>query len=282
MKRFCLLFVAASAFLLPSLINAQTTGRVECPRSDGYVYLYNSLTTLDVRTTLQCGELVQISGRYETYFSVRTSKGDVGYIPIANLTMLKDQVGTGLPLPSATPPARERTPYDERLAAPPAPATPVVPPFTLLQGTPVHVRILKPLSSATAHIGDAVEFEVLDDVLLDGVVIIAKGAKATGNTSEVETKKHFGHDGKVSFIITSVRLTNNESAPVRCYHEAFGTNTNTPNSTLPQLGSGKDATIPQGSEFTAQIDGDLHLKRESFPATKSAASQVQELTPTPH
>jgi hypothetical protein len=269
MNRFGVLLIAVSCFLFPSLGHAQTTGRVECARSDGYVYLYSSMTTLDVRATLQCGQIVQISGRYETYFSVRTSKGDVGYIPIANLTILKDQVGTGLPQLSAAAPARERTPYDERPAASPAPRTPVIPPFTLLNGTPVHVRILKPLSSASAHVGDAVEFEVLDDVLLDDVVVIAKGAKASGNVSEVETKKHFGHDGKVSFIITSVRLTNNESAPVRCYHEVFGTNTNTPNSTLPQLSSGKDATIAQGSDFTAQIDGDIRLKRESFPATAS-------------
>ena len=273
MNRFGLLLFAASCLLFPSLGFAQTTGRVECARSDGYVYLYSSMTTLDVRATLQCGELVQISGRYEIYFSVRTSKGEVGYIPIANLTVLKDQVGTGLPQPAAAPPARERTPYDERPAAPPAPATPAVPPFTLLKGTPVHVRILKPLSSANAHIGDVVEFEVLDDVLLDGIVVIAKGAKATGNVSEVETKKHFGHDGKVSFIITSVRLANNESAPLRCYHEAFGTSTNT-SSSVPQLTSGKEASIPQGSDFTAQIDGDLPLNRASFPRASNKSSAL--------
>lgn len=282
MKRFHFLLVAASCLLFPSLGKGQTTGRVECARSDGYIYLYSSMTTLDVRTTLQCGELVQITGRYETYFAARTSKGEVGYIPIANITILKDQAGTGLPQPSNIPPARERTPYDERPAAPPAPATPAALPFTLLKGTPVHVRILKPLSSASAHTGDIVEFEVVDDVLLDGVVVIAKGAKATGNISEAEPKKHFGHDGKVGFIITSVRLTNNESVPVRCYHEAFGTNTNTPSS-VPQISSGKDATITQGSEFTAQIDGDVPLKRESFPTTanKSATVAPPESVPSP-
>src|SRR5437667_2058460 len=44
--------------------------------SDDYVYLYSSMTTLDVRTTLQCGEQVQITGRYDVYFGVRTEVQD--------------------------------------------------------------------------------------------------------------------------------------------------------------------------------------------------------------
>jgi hypothetical protein len=112
----------------------------------------------------------------------------------------------------------------------------------------------------------------------------AKSAKATSSVSEVETRKHFGHDGKVSFILTSVRLANNEFAPVRCYHKAFGTNSNA-SSSVPQLSSGKDATIPLGCEFTAQIDGDLRLKRESFPnsnkSTATAAPPESVASPTP-
>ncbi len=49
--------------VLPGIARAQSVGQVECPRAGDYVYLYSSMTTLDVRTTLQCGERVQITGR---------------------------------------------------------------------------------------------------------------------------------------------------------------------------------------------------------------------------
>src|SRR5437899_7500074 len=98
-----------SAILLflfvPSPGKAQNTGQIECARDDGYVYLYSSMTTLDVRTTLQCGEIVQITGRYEGYFGVRSAKGETGYVPLAALVLLKDQPGTGLPAAGAKAPA---------------------------------------------------------------------------------------------------------------------------------------------------------------------------------
>jgi len=67
--------------VLPAIAQAQSAGIVECPRSGDYVYLYSSMTTLDVRITLQCGEQVQITGRYDRYFGVRTAKGEIGYVP---------------------------------------------------------------------------------------------------------------------------------------------------------------------------------------------------------
>src|ERR1700687_134706 len=85
--------------LLPVTARAQSVGQVECPRQDNYIYLYSSMTTLDVRTTLQCGELVEITGRYDTYFGVRTGKGDIGYVPLSSLLLVKDKPGPKTPQP---------------------------------------------------------------------------------------------------------------------------------------------------------------------------------------
>ena len=255
-------FVTAFVLISPLVVKAQTTGRVECARSDGYVSLYSSMTTLDVRATVQCGELIQITGRYDAYFGARTSKGEVGYVPVGNVVALKDQAGSGLPAPSSTAPGRERTPYDARPAAPPAPAHPVVA-FGLAKDTIVRVKLLKPLSSATAHSGDPIEFEVLEDIKVEGVTVIVKGAKAIGRVAEVEPKKRFGHDGKIAFNINSVRLTDDGSAPLRGFFEAFGAS---PNATVVQLSSGKDGMFAEGTEFTGRIDGDFPLKREAFDA----------------
>lgn len=213
MKRFWLLAVVFASLFFPSLCEAQSTGRVECARTDDYIYLYSSPVTLDVRKTLQCGEIIGITGTYDAYYAARTAKGVSGYVPKAMVVILKDQVGTGLP--QADTPSRERTPYDERQKPPAVAAAPKVTGFILVKDTPVRMRLTKGLSSATAHAGDAVECEVLDDVLVDGVLVIARGATATGMVAEAEIKKRFGHDGKVAISITVVQLADNETAPVR-------------------------------------------------------------------
>src|SRR6266702_2136454 len=98
--------------MLPAMAQAQSAGQVECPRSGGYVYLYSSMITLDIRTTLPCGEQVQITGRYDVYFGVRTAKGDLGYVPVDSLLLLKDKPGPKALQSAPAQPPRERTQYD--------------------------------------------------------------------------------------------------------------------------------------------------------------------------
>lgn len=250
----------AVSFLVffPAVAAAQNTGRIECARGDGYIYLYSSMTTLDVRTTLQCDEIVQITGKFEGYYAVRNAKYEVGYVPLASLVVLKDQAGTGLPKPAA--PARERITYDAR-PEPPPPA--VNPPFVLVKGTQVRVKVLKTVTSATAHTSDAIEFAVIEDVLVDGLVVIPKGAKATGVVDSVEAKKRFGRGGSLAFHIASVRLADNEQAALHRFQDVSGSSNTSAEAVLP-LASGKDAAILQDAEFTALVDADVQLKREAF------------------
>jgi|SRR5208283_263783 len=262
---FCLFFSTSS--------RGQNTGRIECARNDGYVYLYSSLTTLDVRATLPCGAIVQITTRYDIYFGVRTAKGDIGFVPQANVVVLKDQPGAALPAPSSEPPARERMHYDERPREAPVSPPAAVSAFILLNNTPVRVRLVKTISSANAHVGDAVEFEVLEDILVQGVPVLTKGSKAGGVIAEAEPKKHFGRGGMLAFSITSVRLADGELAHLRCYQQTFGSSNTSSDAVLP-LASGKDVAILQDAEFTALVDGDLRLKREAFTTPKDASAAV--------
>lgn len=264
-------FVTCCAFLIylliPGFAKGQTTGRIECARSDDYVYLYSSMTTLEVRATLRCNEVVQVTGRYDNYWGVRNSKGEIGYVPLANLVVLKDQVGTGLPEPGS--PSRERIHYDETPAKAPVPIRTEVPAFTLRNDTPVRVKLQKTITSATAHIGDPVEFEIVEDVVLDGVSVLVKGSRVNGVIAEAEAKKRFGHAGRLAFRITSLQLANGQSVKVRCYQEASGSSNTSSDAVLP-LASGKDVSILQDLEFKVLVDGDFPLKRESFTAPKDS------------
>lgn len=284
MKFFTILSAVLFCLLSPSPGRSQNTGRIECARNDGYVYLYSSVITLDVRATLQCAEIVQILGRDGTYFSVRDVKGDTGFVPMASIVVLKDQPGTGLPTTGAASPARERIHYDNGPRESPAPASTSTAVFMLANDTPIRVKLTKTISSLNAHVGDPVEFEVLDDKTLDGILVLTKGTKATGVIAEAEPKKRFGKGGKLAFNITSVILANGVKAPLRCYQQASGASNTASDAVLP-LASGKDVSIPADTEFTSLVDGDIHLNRESFsalqntpvavPTSSSSAGQVK-------
>jgi len=256
------------ALFVPSLASAQNTARVECARNDGYVYLYSSVITLDVRGTLQCGEIVRVTGREEAYLAVRTARGESGFVPMASATILKDRAATAAPAQPA--PARERIAYDSAPAPAPAPVKALLSGFFLSNNTPIRLKLSKTLSSATARVNDPVALEVLDPVLVEGVTVIPKGSKVTAVVAVSEPKRRFGHNGRIAFNATSVQLANNEQVPVRCYQEASGAPSTSSDSVV-ALSSGKDASLLADTTYTALVDGDLRLNRESFTASPSAS-----------
>jgi hypothetical protein len=142
--------------------------------------------------------------------------------------------------------------------------------FALPNGIPIHLKLVKTLSSATAHVGDQVELEVVEEVVVDGLCVISKGAAAVGVVVEAEPRKRMGHGGKLGVLVKSVRLSDDEKAAVRSYLESAGTTTST--GTMNPLAHGRDVELAQGTEFTAYADGDKPLKRESFQATKTGAN----------
>jgi hypothetical protein len=206
-----------------------------------------------IRSTLQCGEVVAITGRFDNFFGVRTAKGETGFVPLGKLVVLTDQVG-------------------------PAAAHAAVAPFILLNNTPIHLKVTKCISSSTAHVSDPVELETLDDVSIQGVTIIGKGSKVTGVIVDAEPKRHFGHGGKLAFNIPAIWLANGEIAPVRCYQQFQGSSNNSSESVLP-LYTGKDTEIPKDSTFTAFVDGDVHLQRETFATLKDSGSSNPAVPP---
>src|SRR3981081_3602903 len=208
------------AVALPATARGQSVGQVECPRSGGYVYLYSSMITMDVRGTLQCGEQVQITGRYEGYFGVRTAKGEVGYVPLDSVLLFKDKPGANQPKALPQKPARELTPYDEH-AAPPPPAKTMPSGFdlTLANGTPVHLKLGKTISTAGAHVGDVVELHAAEEVVVDGITVVPIGATAVGIVTEVEPKKRLGRGGKLALSINFLRLRHKKKGAAGALHE---------------------------------------------------------------
>jgi hypothetical protein len=228
------------------------------------------MVTLDIRGTLQCGQQIEITGRYDMYFGVRTAKGETGYIPQDSLLILKTVPGAKSVLPPTAPPAREKIHYDQsNPASTRASAADSTQFLVLLDSTAVRLKLDKAISSADAHVDDEVPLEVCDDVIVDGFLVIPKGSAAIGVVNEAEPRKALGRGGKLSVLIRSVRLADNEQAVLRSGGEGKGSSS-TAGMVIPVM-HGKEITFPKGMEFIGYVNGNSRLQRDNFHAAPEVA-----------
>jgi hypothetical protein len=143
----------------------------------------------------------------------------------------------------------------------------------LLDGTPVKLRLAENLTSATAKAGQQVSFEVLEEVDVMGVPVIAKGAPALATVTTAEPKRTMGRGGKLDVNVDSVRLIDGEKVALSATQNAKGGG-HTGAMTAGMVGTaiiffpaaplllfihGKDITIPKGTPVTAFVAGDMKL-----------------------
>lgn len=152
------------------------------------------------------------------------------------------------------------------------------PPNTLQDGTAVKLRLAENLTSATAKVGQQVLFEVVEEVEVEGVPVVAKGAQAIATVTIAETKKSMGRGGKLDVNIDSVRLMDGDKAMLRATQGGKGGG-HVGAMTAGMVGAaivffpaaplllfihGKDITIPKGTEVTAFVSGDMKLDMAKF------------------
>ena len=76
--------------------------------------------------------------------------------------------------------------------------------------TLVKIKLVTPLDSKRNKTGDAVEFEVAEDLYAGGMMVLPKGAPGNGKLTKVEQAQNFGRDAKleVNFEkVTALDLT---------------------------------------------------------------------------
>jgi hypothetical protein len=148
----------------------------------------------------------------------------------------------------------------------------------LLDGTPVKLRLSQTISSADTKVGQEIPFEVVEDISVDQVVVLPKGATAIANVTTAEHKKSMGRAGKLDISISYARLKDQEKVALRATQENkggghVGAMTGAivatsiiffPAAPLFLFIHGKDITIPQGTEITAFVEGDMHLNMANF------------------
>jgi hypothetical protein len=151
-------------------------------------------------------------------------------------------------------------------------------PLILHDATPLRLRLSRNLSSGDARTGETVDFEVLDDLKIDDVLIVPRGAMAIATVTEAQAKKRMARGGKLDVNIDYVRLTNGEKVALRAVKESKGgghTGAMTggmvataivffPAAPFFLFMHGKDVTIPKGTEIVAYVDGEIKLDRSKF------------------
>lgn len=164
--------------------------------------------------------------------------------------------------------------------------------FILQDATPILLRLIRNVSSADAHVGDSVDFEVLEDVAVNGILVIPKGSVAVGTVTEAQSKRRLGRAGKLEIVLDYVRLTDTDKAAIRAVKDAKGGSHVVgmtagivatgllffPVAPLFLLIRGNDITVPKGAALVAYVNGDVRLESSKFGSviaqTASPASQL--------
>jgi hypothetical protein len=152
---------------------------------------------------------------------------------------------------------------------------------TLQDGASVNVRLLRAVSSGTAQEGDLLRFGVLDDVRVDGQVVIAKGATAVGRVTQVKRAGAMGRSGALALTVTSVSAVDGVEVPVRLHRERDVTGAGRTGAAVSSIAidaatsgkravksaagevlqKGREATVAASSEYTVFVEGsrDIHV-----------------------
>jgi hypothetical protein len=199
-------------------------------------------------------------------------------IPQAATAASAPSAATSASVPQQDSPAASVAAPPTVAAAPPAAAATPGVGFLLEDGTPVHLVLSENLSSADAVTGQTVEFEVVDDVIVNGFVVIPHGATAWATVTDAEHKKRMGRAGKLDLNVDKVRLADGEKAMLRAVKDVKGGGHTGamvgamvatslvvwPAAPLFLLMHGKDVTIPKGTNVSAFVQGDITLDESKF------------------
>jgi hypothetical protein len=150
--------------------------------------------------------------------------------------------------------------------------------FVLEDGTPIKLVLSETISSADATVGQTVPFEVVEDILVDGIVVVPKGGTAWATVTAAQAKRRLGRGGKLDLNIDKVRLVDGSKTLLSAVKNTKGgghTGAMTgaivatslivwPAAPFFLFMHGKDITIPKGTAITAFVQGDDVLDRSKF------------------
>lgn len=118
--------------------------------------------------------------------------------------------------------------------------------------TPVRLVLDEAVSSKTAKSGDTFKLAAGDDVLVDGRIVIAKGAPATGRITGMKKKSFATHNGSIEIAVDSVRAVDGRAVALEARVASGGEGA--------AFGHfGKDAELPMGYVVNAVVASETEI-----------------------
>ena len=142
----------------------------------------------------------------------------------------------------------------------------------LPDGTRIAVRTMEQLSSASVKDSDPVTFAVVEDVVVDGEVVIKQGTPVRGTIVDAQAKRRMGRAGKLQYTVNETKAVDRGTIRLRALQDRKGDSnvTSTAVTTVAVgvfvpvaapfflLRKGHDIVVPEGTRIDTFVDGD-HL-----------------------
>jgi hypothetical protein len=154
----------------------------------------------------------------------------------------------------------------------------------LANGTPVHLLLAESLTSKTAQPGGTVKLQVLGDVKVGDLVVIANRAPGFATIESAKSAGRAWRAGNLLLKMGTVTLLNQQQEPLRAWNAVKGKDTGAgmewTNAVLQSYGlalfflpfsplqHGNQAVIPRGTVLDAAIDSDVLLPRAVIEAAQ--------------
>ena len=162
-------------------------------------------------------------------------------LPVLSALMLLVGCGMVSSNPQAASPdpnASSSAPFSSREASSLG-VKPEVPAVTIPAGTPIGIRLQNSISSASATSGDHFDAVIDEPVMVDGQVVIPKGANATGRVVAAKSSGRLHDPGYLRLSLDSVTL-NGKEVPVQT-SSIFAKGASHKNRNLAMIGGGAGA-----------------------------------------
>jgi hypothetical protein len=147
----------------------------------------------------------------------------------------------------------------------------------LVDGTPIKLRLVNKLDSRKSKDEDPIAFDVVNDVVLSGVVVLRRGDPASAVVVQSVSSKTMGRAGRLNFTVNDIKLRDGSTVKVRAFNNGRGDGRTAEMVgymlTMPMVAApffllmhGEDTTFPRGTEINAFVNGDRRLDLSAFGA----------------
>jgi hypothetical protein len=144
---------------------------------------------------------------------------------------------------------------------------------------------MEQLSSGSLNDNDPVNFAVVEDVIVDGEVVIKQGTPVRGVIVEAAAKRRMGRAGKLLYTVNETKSVDKRVVRLRAVQDKKGDShvTSTAVTTTAVavfvpvaapfflLRKGKDIVVPEGTRVDAFVDGDHAIETDAPAQVASAA-----------